>query len=82
MSESPGYMRIIETEAIANYNVSTHAMPVSFLIKYIQSTAENPIKIILIGIQPKEMDIGLNLSKEVKESVVKLSELFETQLKV
>ncbi|MCK9150796.1 hydrogenase maturation peptidase HycI [Methanobacterium alcaliphilum] len=80
MSEFPGYIRIIGTDEIANYNISTHAMPLSFLIKYLQSTIESDMKIILIGIQPKEMNMVADISKEVKNSIEKLMELFKTQL--
>ena len=36
MKKEPGYIRVVMKEEIANYNISTHAMPISFLIKYIK----------------------------------------------
>lgn len=80
MKEDPGCIRIVEKHEIANYNISTHAMPLSFLISYIESTTDS--KIILIGIQPKNMDITQNISKEVEKSIEMVVDLFEKLLKI
>lgn len=70
MKKEPGYIRVVEKDEIANYNISTHAMPVSFLIKYMETTID--AKIILVGIQPKSMGFNEKVSKEVEDSIDKV----------
>ena len=47
MNRNPGEIKLIESNEIANYSISTHAMPISFMIKYIESFTD--AKILLIG---------------------------------
>lgn len=67
MKKEAGFIRVVYKDEIANYNISTHAMPVSFLIKFMESTIGS--KIILIGVQPKNMELSNIISKEVKKSI-------------
>jgi hydrogenase 3 maturation protease len=78
MEKEPGTIELIDKNKIAQYNVSTHAMPLSFLIKYLETTGS--FKIRLLGIQPKNMELGDYLSVEVKESIQELVTLFHTIL--
>ncbi|MDD3985745.1 MAG: hydrogenase maturation peptidase HycI [Methanobacterium sp.] len=71
MDVNPGEIKLIPSDNIANYSVSTHAMPISFMIKYIESFTD--AKIILIGIQPKNIDFSQEISAEVKNGIKKLS---------
>ncbi len=75
MKKKPGFVRIVKKEEITSYNISTHAMPLSFLIKYLESTTG--AKIILIGIQPKNLDITQTTSKEVEESIENVVSVFD-----
>ena len=76
MGKEPGYIRIIAKEEIDNYNISTHAMPISFLIRYMETTIGS--KIILIGIQPKSMQLAEGITKEVEKSIeVVINALFK-----
>ena len=74
MKKKPGFVRIVKKEEIASYNISTHAMPLSFLIRYLESTTD--AKIILMGIQPKNLDISQTISKEVEESIEDVVDVF------
>ncbi len=74
MRKEPGYIRVVEKEEIANYNISTHAMPISFLIRYMETTVD--AKIILVGIQPKSMGFAENVSKEVEKSIEEIIDAF------
>lgn len=67
IKKEPGYIKVVQKEDISNYNLSTHAMPVSFLIMFMEATIDADI--ILIGIQPKKMDPGDGISKEVEKSI-------------
>ena len=79
MKKEPGYIRIVQKEEIANYNISTHAMPVSFLIKYMETTVK--AQIILVGIQPKSMDFAEPVSKEIRESIEEVVSTFNKLIK-
>jgi hydrogenase 3 maturation protease len=74
MKKEPGYIRIVDKDEIAHYSISTHAMPLSFLIKYLESVTDADM--ILIGIQPKNVDMTQNISKEVEKSVEEISGIF------
>ena len=63
----------VNKEQIDTFNVSTHSMPISFIINYIEETIGS--KIITIGIQPKEMNLANNVSEEVKRSVEELTDM-------
>lgn len=78
MGKRPGFIKIIKKDEIAQYHLSTHAMPLSFLIKYLEDSTK--AKIILIGIQPKEMELINQLSDEIGESVGLLIDLFDRLL--
>jgi len=74
MKKEPGYIRVVEKEEIAKYNISTHAMPISFLIKYMETTVN--AQIILVGIQPKSMGFTEKISKEVQKSIEEIVNTF------
>jgi hydrogenase 3 maturation protease len=69
----PGELRIIKEKDIPCLCLSTHQMPISFLTTYLQR--ETGAKILIIGVQGKEFGFG-EISKEIKESLEKLAQLF------
>jgi hydrogenase 3 maturation protease len=75
MKKEPGYIRVVKKEEIANYNISTHAMPLSFLIKYMETTVD--AQIILVGVQPKNMELAEEISKEVEKSIEEVVNTFD-----
>ena len=79
MKKEPGYIRVVEKEEIANYNISTHAMPISYLIKYIETTIG--AEIILVGVQPKSMGFAEPVSKEVEKSIDEVVSTFYKVIK-
>ena len=79
MGKKPGYTELITKDQIANYNISTHAMPISFLIKYLESTC--PAELIILGIQPKNMGLINEMSIEVQNSVKIILKLLKNLLK-
>ena len=54
-------------------------MPLSFLVKYLEHSTR--AEIILIGIQPKELELADNISMEIKKSMEYLVDLFTKILK-
>lgn len=49
-------------------------MPLSFLIKYLEQTTR--ARIILIGIQPEEMDLVNKVSLKINESIEYVVDVF------
>ncbi|MEA1994290.1 MAG: hydrogenase maturation peptidase HycI [Euryarchaeota archaeon] len=72
MGLAPGEIRRIPKEKVGTMHVSTHGIPLSIMISYMEKYMEN---VILIGIQPKKMD-G-NMSEAIKKSGDKLVELIK-----
>lgn len=75
MGKPPGYIKIIKKDEISQYNISTHAMPLSFLIKYLEHSIKS--NIILLGIQPRDMELVDNFSPEVHASVTFLMDVLQ-----
>ena len=67
MGQNPGSLRLVYEDEIANYSISTHAMPLSFMIKYLKSFSD--AEVILIGIQPKSLEMFEKVSEELKEGI-------------
>lgn len=63
MNLIPGNIRIIQKEKIGLMHISTHNIPISLLIVYLEKYVKN---IFFIGIQPKKMSGQLN--KEIIKS--------------
>ncbi len=65
MELTPGELRIISPEKINTMHLTTHNIPLSFLISYLKNFTR---KIIFIGIQPKFIDYSTSISHEVFKS--------------
>lgn len=70
---TPGSIVIIDKKQIDTFNVSTHTMPISFIINYIEETIGS--KILTIGIQPKQMNLVNKISGDVKNSADELTDM-------
>ncbi len=74
--KKPGTVSIIDTEKIQENDISTHNMPLSMLVKFLSETI--PTKVIVIGIEPKSLDFGGNISPEVNKAI----DLFVSKMSV
>jgi len=64
----PGEFRIVEGEDIKTVNLfSTHNASISLTINYLQSNLK--VDIIILIIQPKNINFGDNLSPEITETI-------------
>lgn len=72
MGLKPGEIRIVPKEKIGVMHISTHGIPISVLMGYLERYVEN---IIFIGIQPKVM--SGKLTDLVKKSGQKLVEIIK-----
>ena len=68
----PGEIRIVPKERIGVMHISTHGIPISILINYLEQYVKC---IYLVGIQPKVMK-G-DISDEIKKSGYKLVEILK-----
>jgi hydrogenase 3 maturation protease len=70
MGLTPGEIRLVPKEKIGVMTISTHGIPISVLIGYLEQYVK---EIILIGIQPKEMSGELSsIVKENGDRLVKI----------
>lgn len=74
MGLSSGEMRRISKDMIGSMHVSTHNIPLSILVSYLEHYVKN---VFIIGIQPENMDGSM--SEEVKKSGDKLVELIKNK---
>lgn len=74
MGLKPGAIRIVPKEKIGVMHISTHGIPISVLIGYLEQYVEN---IIFIGIQTKTM--SGEMTSVVKKNTDKLMELIRNK---
>ncbi len=79
MLKPPGHIELITKDRIGGIAISTHRMPLSFLMMYLEQ--ETGAKTLLIGIQPKSMQFGEGLTPEIQEVVDKTIASLENILK-
>jgi len=79
MRKPPGHIELITKDRIRGINISTHSMPLSFLMMYLEQ--ETGGKTILLGIQPKSIQFGEGLTPEIQEVVDKTINSLERVLK-
>ena len=71
MGLSPGALRTIPPEKISILSFSTHHMPLSMFISYVNAFCG---KVLLVGVQPEQTETGRGISKAVRRSVKRLAE--------
>lgn len=74
MDLEPGEIRIVPKEKIGRMHISTHGIPITILMDYLEKYVES---IFFIGIQPKTM--SGNITNQVKKSGNKLVKLIKNQ---
>ncbi len=70
---SPGEMKIIAPDQLNSSAISTHTLSPRIFTNLIQQTID--VKIIFLGIQPKQLQFGESLSDEVSQSVRNLTDI-------
>jgi len=74
MNLKPGEIKIIPKEKVGVAHISTHGIPISVLIGYLERSVKN---IIFVGIQPERM--SGKMSEIVKKSGDKLVEIIKNK---
>lgn len=76
MELNPGEMRILEEEDVfSDYMMTTHSLPLSFLISELKICCKN---VIFVGIQPAHTDFMGALTPQVKKSCDTFYEILKT----
>ena len=65
MQKVPGHIELVTKNRIGGINISTHSMPLSFLMMYLEQ--ETGGESILLGVQPKNLQFGEGLTEEIQE---------------
>ena len=71
MGLNPGGCRIVAKSSIHMENITTHSLPLRFLMEYLES---NGTQAVLIGIQPEGIELGTEMSESARNAVDKVVE--------
>ena len=63
----PGSLFRVDPEKISDDGVSTHQISLRWLVRYIEESIRCPV--IVLGIEPKSMDEGAELTAEAKKGI-------------
>ena len=69
-NKEPGYYKILEKEEILKTGFTTHDLSPRMLIEYL--TGETQARIYLLGVQPKDLRMGQELSAPVQKALNEL----------
>ena len=67
-----GETRLITGAQIGGQALSTHSLPLSLFISYLENSIDVPV--ILLGIQPKTIDFDMPMSQEIEEAAVSIAD--------
>ena len=68
LGEVPGTMKIIGADELDFKGLSTHSLSLDVFAGYLRNRIKE-IKILILGIQPKQCGIGHDLSEEVRDAI-------------
>lgn len=72
MGLSPASYRIVKPEHVGVMTMSTHNIPLSLFVSYVSQFCR---EVLLLGIQPKKMDLNTKLSPELYKAGDKVARL-------
>jgi len=75
MELEPGEIRIVSRESLNVFTMSTHALPLSLVIDYLEERVK---EVYLIGIQPKDMRLKEGMTTELHEAKDKILNLLNS----
>lgn len=74
----PGDTRLIDSQHIGGQAVSTHSLPLTIFITYIEKSLG--IKVLLLGVQPKTVAFGEGMTPELAEASKRIAETLRRML--
>lgn len=78
MRKPPGHIELVTKDRIGGIAISTHSMPLSFLMMYLEQ--ETGAQTILLGIQPQDIQFGEGLTPEIGKVAQKIISTLNTLL--
>lgn len=79
MLKPPGHIELVTKERIGSVTISTHRMPPSLLMQYLED--RTGAHTILLGVQPRSIEFGEGLTPEIQAVTEKIISTLETLLK-
>jgi hydrogenase 3 maturation protease len=73
MGEKPGTIKFIPSGKVGGVSFATHVLPIAVMINYLKQSIK--FESVIMGIEPKNLVFGTEMSSEVKEATKKLSAL-------
>ncbi len=80
MRKPVGHIEFVAKDRIGGIAISTHSMPLSFLMQYLEDSTG--AETILLGVQPRSIVFGEGLTPEIEEVARKLIILIDAVLEV
>jgi hydrogenase 3 maturation protease len=74
----PGTISIIPSEEIAEEDLTTHRLPLTLLVRYIEETIRS--RVVVVGLQPEKSSPGSSLSGAVRKSIADLTAFLSRRL--
>ena len=71
MGTAPGTAKLIPSNKIGGVSFSTHVLPIAVMINYLNQSVK--FETVIIGVEPKDLEFGKEMSTEVKNTVDMLS---------
>ena len=78
IGKAPGTIGIVDIHSIKKQAMSTHKLPISMFIDYLQTRMK--FKLIFVGVQPKHTDLEKEMSTEVRQAIPYASELVKQNI--
>jgi len=74
MAQPPGNLKILDINEVKHFGLSTHNLSLKLFIDYIKK--DRTCDIFILAIQPKTLELGVGLSKEVRKSIEVIEKVF------
>lgn len=74
LNQKPGTIELVNTDNIEGVSFSTHRLPTRIFMDYLVKSIG--CEVLILGIQPKSMNFGEELSYELKQTAEGLLKLF------
>ena len=78
LGEKPGSVGLVDIHSIKKQAMSTHKLPLSMFIEYLQTRMK--FKLVFVGIQPKHTGFNQEMSEEVKKAMPLAKELVKQNM--
>ncbi|HVN67042.1 MAG TPA: hydrogenase maturation peptidase HycI [Candidatus Sulfotelmatobacter sp.] len=72
LKEVPGTIKLLAPDEIGGFSFSTHALPLKVMIDFI--LADHQCEVIIIAIQPKDVNFGAPVAPAVQKAIGELSD--------